>query len=159
MSSELAASPTRRRSTRRLRIPPSSKRILYIADPDQGELMVTLLHLERPGLIVERMGRKDVNSEDRVLKVAYGRYDVIVLPLTLPHFNSVRIAEAVHRGNIRTRLLLHSATEAFPNDLQPLFDYFIRRPAGLEKLSWRHSTRPATNFTRLELQGSTVERN
>jgi hypothetical protein len=96
--------------------------------------MVSLLDLERPGLIIERMARKDVNSEAAVLRVAYARYDIIVLPLTLPNFNSIRIAETLHRDNISTRLLLHSATEALPEEVMPLFDYFVRKPAELSQL-------------------------
>jgi len=46
----------------------------------------------------------------------------VILPLTIPQFNSLRLAELVHRAQVATRLILISDTNCPHNMLIPLFD-------------------------------------
>jgi hypothetical protein len=53
------------------------------------------------------------------------RYDLIVLPLSLRAFCSLRIAESVHGRGLSTRLLLISDTKAPRQLLEQLYDSFL----------------------------------
>ncbi|MEA2094575.1 MAG: hypothetical protein U9P11_08435 [Pseudomonadota bacterium] len=54
------------------------------------------------------------------------QYSLVLLPLTLPHFNSLRVAEQAHKLNLKTRIILISNTNCHTSILRQLFDYSIK---------------------------------
>src|SRR5277367_4777812 len=56
----------------------------------------------------------------------------IILPLSLPRYYSLRIAELVAVNRTRVRLILVSGTSAPKAFLEELFDVFLQPPCGVE---------------------------
>jgi TIR domain len=85
------------------------------------------VHIRRPEEIV---------TTQHVLEIIAAEYACILLPLTLPHYNSLRLAEYAHRLKSRTRVVTVTTTDASPAIFTPLFDGFIGTSAfGVESLT------------------------
>lgn len=59
-----------------------------------------------------------------VQELELATYDIVILPLSLPHYLSLRIAEVIHRQNFPTSLILRSETKCPERALVPPFDAF-----------------------------------
>src|ERR1700722_6993929 len=98
------------------------------------DILKMMIGDEFPNLVLENVAKSEVVTADHVTDILKRKYDVIMLPLTLPNFNSLRMAEIIHQMNLPTRLLLYSRTNADESLLKPLFDGFERRSSPTPKL-------------------------
>lgn len=89
-----------------------------------------------------------------------------MFPLTLPCFNSLRLAEVVYRLQLRTRLVLCSSTDGPPGPLEDLFDSYIPasqlsvaslRRAFSSKISRGMSDRPLDKIEKILNAGYLVQ--
>lgn len=97
---------------------------------DLNDNMRSLLEMARaqssahvpPHEFVERSPKEMISVND-VLDVLKGEFDVLVLPLSLPNYNALRIAEYAHRihGALRTVLITRS-TDVDQDACRALFD-------------------------------------
>ena len=78
-----------------------------------------LTEAEGKTYLIDTLEGQQINDQKKVLKIVKQEYDFIVLPLTLPHYLSLRLAELVHQLKLKTRLILQSRTEV---NATPLFD-------------------------------------
>lgn len=62
-------------------------------------------------------------------------YDFITLPLSLPEYTSIRIAEFVQQLQLPTRVVLVSATGGDRDALKTIFDAFLARPVEPRRLA------------------------
>ena len=111
-------------------VPLRIRGLVIQATPAIAELAVELIkHTchEVETFNIETRLSDSVQTASDVLSIVKEKFDFIVLPLTLPHFNSVRIAEYVHLLRITTRLVLWSATNASRNTILLLFDDFVAK--------------------------------
>jgi CheY-like chemotaxis protein len=104
-------------------------RILLIErNEDNRTVYRTILeHFIKDVELVERRPAEIEAAED-VMQIVKAEYDCIILPLTLPGYNSLRIAEFVHHFGHRTCLFLLSQTDADPAALQVVFDAVLSPP-------------------------------
>lgn len=78
---------------------------------------------------------EEIVTMQDVLDLISSEYACILLPLTLPNYNSLRLAEYAHRMKSGTRIIAVSSTEAPATIFVPLFDGFISTPDfGVESL-------------------------
>lgn len=99
-----------------------------------AEAYVEFINLIRSDIQPPQTATSDnVETALDVLRVVKQGYDFIVLPLTLRHFNAIRIAEFTHLLGLQTRLILNSSTDAPTEHLLPLFDNFVRKPLEKDK--------------------------
>lgn len=69
--------------------------------------------------------KQTVQTFDDIVEILYENYDVIMLPLTLPDYNSIRLVETIHELDLQTRVILCSGTFGAAQPLEDLFDSFI----------------------------------
>jgi hypothetical protein len=86
-------------------------------------------------VIVDRTDPESLDSEQQILKVIHAGYSFVMLPLSLPNYMSLRLAELVHQLESPTRLILCSGTDLEDYVLLTLFDSYV--PAGYRWYSGR----------------------
>ena len=73
-------------------------------------------------------------QEVDVDKVIQEQYDFILLPLSLPEFQSFKLVEKVNALKSNTRFLLISAADVKPDLLHIIYDNVLRPPLKIEEL-------------------------
>lgn len=68
---------------------------------------------------------RSIQSDEDVLSVLGAAYDLIVVPLTLPNYMSVRLVEFAHNLQSNSRILLCSGTDLDTSTVPRLFDGFL----------------------------------
>ncbi|MFZ2171170.1 MAG: hypothetical protein WAW61_16230 [Methylococcaceae bacterium] len=68
-------------------------------------------------------------SDDELLQIVDSwnqEFDIIIIPLTLPYYGSLRIAEVIHLTNAKVRIVLLSQSKQLNRKLAvPLFDEYL----------------------------------
>jgi hypothetical protein len=72
-----------------------------------------------------RMPARALDTASSRIKVLSERYDLIILPLSIPNAGSLHFAELVHRFCFGTKLVLLTQSEVSADILVPLFDGVI----------------------------------
>lgn len=105
---------------------PDSKVLMLAREQHVLDIWQTALRMAT-GLTSGVHGRSpdEIRSVQDVLDVLSDGYVCIFLPLTLPRYNSLRIAELAHRMRSPTRVVTVTSTGADPTLFTPLFDGFI----------------------------------
>jgi hypothetical protein len=129
-------------------------RILVLTNKDEAELIQVRLHFRQPQLAprVEHRNRSDVSDTSAVADILREDFDAIILPLSLPNFNSVRIAEFVHLLTLPVRLVLKSQTNVPRETLLRLFDEFWESHLNFQSLDHLHELQPRRITDRSELE-------
>ena len=73
-------------------------------------------------------------QEVDVDKVIQEQYDFILLPLSLPEFQSLKLIEKTNALKSKTRFLLISATDVEPDLLDIIYDHVLCAPVRTEEL-------------------------
>ncbi|HYH79446.1 MAG TPA: hypothetical protein VEX86_06605 [Longimicrobium sp.] len=98
-------------------------RVLLLVDNEVTlEVARSLLTHFIPEVQIEHHSPSKVVSTSDAFSIIDKRYDVVMLPLSLPNYNSLRIAEYANLIESPTRLVLSSGTDANHRSLQVLYD-------------------------------------
>lgn len=99
---------------------------ILIIHKDKGLRAAAIRKLSKVPMLSVAKGA-DANGDwyDHEIMFALEEYDLIVLPLTLPHYGSLRFAELAHLTNAPCRLILLSATRTPVEVLAKLFDAVV----------------------------------
>ncbi|WP_156387679.1 hypothetical protein [Methylobacterium sp. Leaf399] len=110
--------------------------------------------LNSAGHNVKTSGLLETLPEEPKLMVGFtrflaNRYDLLVLPMSLPNQNSLRIAQSIHEGNISLKTFLITVSPTASSEVcKPLFDFFVKdlnperviaemRDTKVERMSWK----------------------
>ena len=83
---------------------------------------------------VDEAEPESIDLDDKVSSILDKDYNFIILPLTLPHYLSLRFGERVHLKKSQTRLILCSNTGTEKKKILKLFDGFCSSPCDIDEL-------------------------
>jgi hypothetical protein len=104
-------------------------------NPDMQELLAVLLHAapETQSAHIETLDAWGLDPKG-LLNLAKADYAAILLPLRLPFYGSLRLAETLHLTQSPSRLVLVTGSPLREDLLLRLFDRVIRGPCSLADL-------------------------
>ncbi len=113
---------------------------IIIADDERSAIWSAITHdVVGEGGFAVKLPR-DFDSDGAAIALLNAVPSFVLLPLTLPRFGSLRIAEFAHRRGFETRVVLISGTDCNKETLELLFDSAIR-PGELTVTSLRNALR------------------
>jgi CheY-like chemotaxis protein len=102
-----------------------------ILDSNEDNRVVYRTILERFGYQIDE--QSSIGGSTEILD-AVQTYDFIILPLSLPAYTALRIAEYVQQLQLPSRVVLVSATGGDRCALETIFDAFLQRPVEARRL-------------------------
>jgi DNA-binding response OmpR family regulator len=108
--------------------------LLIDHNEDNRTVYRTILQHFFPDIQLREIHPSDVSEVKDAIEIVKQGYAYIILPLSLPNFNSLRIAEFTHHLNSSTRLILLTISDADRIALFDLFDAVLGRPTEPRRL-------------------------
>ncbi|HEX2208072.1 MAG TPA: TIR domain-containing protein [Longimicrobium sp.] len=108
--------------------------LIIESNEDNRTVYRTIIEHFIPDVQIDEMRPSAIVSAADAVEIAKTKYAWIILPLSLPNFNSLRIAEFTHHFGSATRLILLSRTDANRSALSELYDRALLKPCEPRKL-------------------------
>jgi hypothetical protein len=93
-----------------------------------GAVVPHILKRRGEAAAVHVRSRDTILDDVEVAKLLDGSVDFVMLPLTMPNFGAVRLAEMAHLLSSPTRIVLASSTSLPAASVLDLFDGFVKMP-------------------------------
>lgn len=110
------------------------KSIVVISSVSFESMIAEKLCEQHSDISITTIDKNDISDPKAVVDLAFGKHYAIIFPLTLPKYNSLRLAEVVHKNNLSTVLVLNSRTDTPDDILLKLFDMRLDIMLGIRAL-------------------------